>query len=135
MTRGDVERSVEHLDAVPAFLLGTIHRDIAIAEQRTHLVAVIGKDRDADRGADEYPMPGYGDWIGHRRDDPLSKGRRASRIEVGDPQSELVAAHSRDHRVAAQTSQQPLRDREQQPIAGSVAERVVDILEMIEVEV
>ena len=47
---------------------------------------------------------------------------------------ELVAAHAADRVGVAQRARQPGRDRQQQPVAGLVPERVVDVLELVQVD-
>ena len=54
--------------------------------------------------------------------------------EVGDQQHELVAAVAGEQPRLALGAAQPPRDAPQQPVAGAVAERVVDELEVVEVD-
>ena len=65
--------------------------------------------------------------IGHPR-------RLVRIVEVVEQQRELVAAHPSDGVAGPQRRLQPPADGHQQPVAGEVAERVVDELEAIEVE-
>ncbi len=53
----------------------------------------------------------------------------------GGDDGEFVAAEPRDQIVAAQRAAQPLRDVADQLVADRMAERVVDVLEVIEVDV
>ncbi len=130
----EVEPAVKHLHAVSALLLGAIHRDVAVAEQRLHIRAVIGAERAADRDADEGALPGDADRVGHPGDDPVRQRDRRFRIGILHPDDELVAAHPRHHRIAPQAGQQPFGHQAQQRVAGAMAERVVDVLEMIQIK-
>ena len=75
--------------------------------------------------------------VGQRGEHALGDDGRLAR--VGDvleleQHGELVAAHARDGVARAQRGVEPQRDGLQQPVAGLVAERVVDDLEAVEVE-
>ena len=61
------------------------------------------------------------------------RGRLAAVGEVGQQDQELVAAEPREH-AAALDAPQPPGDPPQQPVAGAVAEGVVDELEVVEVD-
>ena len=72
---------------------------------------------------------------------PLAASRRrvspiAQRIAaIGQDHDELVAAEpARPSRRSPATSDQALADLDQQLVAGRVAERVVDVLEAVEIE-
>ena len=56
------------------------------------------------------------------------------RGQVGDQDAELVAAEAGDHLVLLERGAQALGDLLQETVAGVVAERVVDLLEVIEVD-
>jgi hypothetical protein len=65
-------------------------------------------------------------------------GDRLQRIGIrraGGDDGELVAAEAGDQIVAAHDPAQPLRDVENELVADMVAERVVDVLEVIEIDV
>ena len=53
----------------------------------------------------------------------------------GGNHGEFVAAEPRDEIVAAQRVRQPQRDVADQLVADRMAERIVDVLEMVEVDV
>jgi hypothetical protein len=48
---------------------------------------------------------------------------------------EFVAAETRENRRIAEFVPEQARDLEQQPVAGGVAEAVVDLLELVEIEI
>ena len=71
-----------------------------------------------------------------RGDDLFGAKRGVARVDdVGQQYQELVAPLTADRVGAANAGRQPLRDRPQQLIAHRVAERVVDVLESIQVDV
>ena len=53
----------------------------------------------------------------------------------GGDDRELVAAETRHHVVVTQAAAQPLGDHADQLVADRVAERVVDVLEVIEIDI
>ncbi len=128
---------VEERPARLAVLLRPVQRGV----RGLHQLGGVGADgrplHDADRGRDGEPLPRHVER-------PLERGQHG-RGEVGEllgpggalhQQRELVAAEPR-HQMAAgrRALGQPLRDLGQQPVADAVAERVVDGLEAVEVEV
>ena len=71
-----------------------------------------------------------------RGDDAAGDGLQRIGIRgAGGDDGELVAAEAGDQIVAAHDPAQTLRDVEDQLVADVVAERVVDVLEMIEIDV
>ena len=76
-------------------------------------------------------------WNGRLNDAQHALGDRDRVLLVDDvlaQDRELVAAEAGDGLVPAQRVPQPLGDREDQLVAGRVAEAVVDHLEAVEVE-
>ena len=61
-------------------------------------------------------------------------GRRAAVGQPAQQHGELVAAEPGERVAAAQRAAQPGGDLAQQPVAVVVAERVVDLLEPVEVD-
>ena len=94
-------------------------------------------DRDADAGGDHERHRGAVEVerLAHHLEQPLGDELRAA-VERGavDQHDELVAAHPADRVGLAQRARQPGRDCDEQPVAGVVAERVVDVLEVVEVD-
>ena len=64
-----------------------------------------------------------------------AKGGVVGVDDVGEQYQEFVAPLTADRVGAANAAQQPLRDRPQELIAHGVAERVVDVLESVQVDV
>jgi hypothetical protein len=99
---------------------------------------VRGEEADADAGADlqrgaadPEREPQLLQQLGGDR----LRGRAAVVRQILQQQHELVAAVPREQAHGANTVLQPARDRAQQLVAGRVAERVVDRLEVVQVEV
>ncbi len=130
-----------HLRLVPAVRpgpldLGPVHRQIGVAQQVVaRLGAELGHD-DADAGADEHLGDGDPERIAQRVDQALGGGVG---LGVGrqllEQDAELVAAPPADRVPGAHAGDKPRRDLLEQEVAGGVAERVVDRLEPVEVEV
>jgi hypothetical protein len=97
---------------------------------------VLVDHRDADRGADHDGL--VADRVGRaeRGDQPVGDGlqRTVVAARVSDHR-ELVAADARHEIVAAQGAGEPLGHGPNQFVASRMAEGVVDVLEVIEVDV
>ena len=99
------------------------------------VVGVVGQARDADGGVDvqrqlaeherrdEQPAHASGQPFGVR-----------DGAHVGQQDRELVAAQPRDDVVVPQRAAQPFGDLLEQLVAAVVAERVVDVLEPVDVQ-
>ena len=94
-------------------------------------------DGDADRGADRDVLAG--DIIGRADggDDALRQRHHLRRViaDAGRDHREFVAAEPRHQIAAAQRMRQPQRDVADQFVAGRMAERVIDVLEMVEIDI
>ena len=116
--------------------LGAIHGEIGVADHVLEIHAVIGKQRDADAGAHLVVATAEIGRQRERADHAIGDAARGFRVtDVAQQHREFVAAEAR-HRVALFRARlETMRDDRQQLIAGAVAERVVDALEVIEVHV
>ena len=129
-----VHLRVEHRVARLAVRLGAVHGDVGVADQLLR-VGVGPAERDPDRPGDHQLAVGDRERLGERGQHPLRDDRRLARVgHVLQQDGELVAADPRDGVAGAQRGVEPARDRLEQPVAGLVAERVVDELEAVEVE-
>src|SRR5690606_28002269 len=124
------------VDLVAAHVLRGVTGDVRGAHQARDARALVVDHDDADRAthAGEGLLPR----------ETMRLDRAADRLRDFDSpllaaafeqDAELVAAEARDHVVRAQPRLHELRDLAQQLVAGGVAERVVDDLELVEVEV
>ena len=99
---------------------------------------MLGGRREGDRpdargDATTYAVEGrrvVADALDDEVGDPLGSGL----VGVGEHDGELVAAHPRHDVGGADRAAQQSRDRDEELVAGVVPERVVDLLEVVEVE-
>ncbi len=120
--------------------LALVHRDVGVLEQRLRAVGVLGEERDADARLDVELGAGDRERLGRAA---ARAGRAASRAAA----SARLARRGR--RSSSRNSSPPWRasrprspsaprsragDAAQQPVAGAVPERVVDELEVVEVD-
>ncbi len=97
---------------------------------------ILMDDGDADRSTDDDILSVDPIGRAERRDDTAGDGLQHRMIGGGGrDHGEFVAAEPGDHVVGAQRPRQPLRDAADQLVADRMAERVVDVLEVIEIDV
>ena len=130
-----VHRRIVDAGAIAPFVLGAIERHVGVAQNIAGVAGAPVNHRDADRGADIDGMAA--DRIGgaHRGDD--ASGDRLQRIGVrrADGQNgKFIAAEPGDEIVATHHMTETLGDRENEFVADMMAERIVDVLEMVEVD-
>ena len=125
----------EELDAVLARPLGLVHRGVGVAQQRVRVGLAGRGEPAADADADVAALAADVERLAERGAQPSGGHRRLRLVlDAGAEDGELVAAEAGDHVVVADRAAQPVRDLDQQPVAGLVAEAVVDDLEVVEVE-
>jgi hypothetical protein len=126
----------EHFQAVLAGGFGLIQGQVSVAQQFAGCFVV--SDRNPNTGSDHYRRGHPVDLEGftHNLQDAVShQFRGIGQRGVVDQYDELVAAHPPDGVGVAQRGRQPGRDRLQEPVAGLMAEGVVDVLELVEVDI
>ena len=79
-------------------------------------------------------MTAHLEWLVEGRDDALRDEEGTLARRLLEEERELVTAEAAGGVLGAQHRLQPLRDQAQQLVAGRVAERVVDGLELVEVD-
>ena len=120
---------------VASLLLDPVHGDVGILQQFFHFRRIAGKDRDPDAGGDEDLAAVYVHGCGHRLPHFVRHRHQArGAVHVLHDQGELVAAEPRDRVDFAQMFPQPGGNLLQDLVARAVAERVVDLLEAVQVE-
>ncbi len=129
------QRSVKDREAVASRRLGFIHRDVGLVDQAGCRVgrAVRGTESDARR---------YRDQAGAEVDRVVKRCECAAgyrhRLQLlaerFDENPELVSAQAGDDVVGTNGHAQPLCHLRDQAIAGLVADAVVDLLELIDVD-
>ena len=116
-------------------LLGRVHGDVGAAQQLVRRRAVVRRDRDADAGLDvegrRHPRRSCGAA-------PRARGRpRARRSRGPSTLGSRIANSSPPRRASVSPGAAPRqarRDLAQQVVAVGVTERVVDLLEAVEVD-
>ncbi len=115
--------------------LGAVERDVGLRDQLLDRLVAAGVDRDADAGVEiEARAPHLEGRLAQRADQALGGGARAGGVAVVEQQRELVAAEARQRVLLARRGLQARGDVLEQQVAGGMAERVVDVLEAVEVE-
>jgi hypothetical protein len=118
-----------------AVLLGAVHRGVGLADQVLGGARQVHRDRDPDAGGDELLARAERERPGERRGHALGDADRQLRVlEVVADDAELVTAEAGDRVAGAQALDQPRGEHAQELVAGTVAERVVDELEAVEVD-
>ena len=133
--RDGVEVAAALVDLDPVLgVLGRVHRHVRAPQQVGQRLAVLRVPGDPDAG-------GHVDHHGRQLEgDPQAVAQapgdldREHLVGVREPDGELVAAEASHHVVLADLLAQSCRDLHQQLVAGLVAQRVVDLLEAVEVE-
>ena len=98
-------------------------------------MAAVGVERDPDAGGDKHLLACYIKRCLQGHGDPLGHACSVARVtHVLEQHGELISAEPRDGVLAPDAAQQTLGGGEQQRVAGSVAEFVVDGLEVVHVE-
>ena len=106
------------------------------SRSRTSGIGLAGRgDAAADADADVAALAGDVERLRQRAAQPSGGDRGHRRVARAAAQDrELVAAQARDQVALAHGGPEPLRDLDQQAVAGLVPEAVVDDLEVVEVE-
>ena len=125
----------EQRGAVLAHRLGAVQRDVGVAEQVLAGVAVALGDADAGGDRQRAVEAVEQERLAQHVAEPLGEQLRAGRERhaLGE-HHELVAAEPADRVAGPDRGREPGRDRAQQLVAGLVPERVVDLLEVVEVD-
>ncbi len=116
-------------------VLRDIERKVGAVDQVLAVDAVVGRDRDAHRRADGRAL--VADRIGLREhlDDLVGElAERAAIVHVGQDDLEFVAAQPADLALVEHDMMKPVGHLLEQFIACLMAERVVDLLEAVEID-
>ena len=126
---------VVNLAAVLAGVLGGVHGGVGVAQDGFRVAAVLGGEGDADAAGDTDAVAADLHVLAELVEQAL--GQLQGLLAVGaDPLQgdELVAAPTRQQAVVGQQRAEARGDDAQQLVAGLVAERVVDLLEAVQVD-
>src|SRR5271169_872792 len=120
----------------PTFAFGPIHRQVRAPHQRFAVGAIDRSDGDADARPDKDAMALYVVRLGDLPHYPFGKAGRVFRlVEPTCQNGELVAAETSDNVAFAQTVGQLLAYFLQDGVARGMPERIVDALEIVEINV
>ena len=130
-----VHRLGEQAEAVAASGLGAVHGDVGLAQQLGGLGHFLAGEDGADRDADPRLAIADDERLADDGDDPLAQAADVGFALGADlDDGEFVAADAGDGVGLAQQRAQPVADLLDELVAGIVAERVVDLLEAVEIE-
>ena len=137
MARDDrrVHRRFEDRGAALAGRLGRVHRDVGVPQQLVRVLAHPAGNGDADAPPDRDLLAPDRERHLQRVDHPFRDCQGALELHlVRQEDRELVAAEPGRQVVGSHAAADPVGHGRQQPVAGRVAEGVVDDLEVVEVE-
>ncbi len=116
-------------------LLRDVHRHVGPLHERRDVLPVLREERDADAGVDVQRKPVDRERVLESFEDLVGDHHGAGCVRhAGQQDRELVAAQSCDRVAVAEQRLQPGPDHLQQHVAGVVPQRVVDLLETVEVD-
>ncbi|MNQ38723.1 hypothetical protein D3C85_523160 [compost metagenome] len=129
-----VHLRAEERNAVTARRLGLVHRHVGMAQQRVHVTPVLREDTDADTGRRIQRNTAHRERLGKRQQNVFRGRGQPAVLELRHQHHELVAGEpAHDIRRTRQTAQ-TLRHIAQQRIADRVAQRIVDLLEAVQIQ-
>ena len=121
-------------EVVAAGLLGAVHRGICGLEQGRRVLAVVRKHGDPDARAEATLLSVQHDRLGQRLQQAPSELVHVDLVgDLLGEHDELVAPEARHGIRIADRLREAARQRLQDFVAGGVAERVIDVLEPVEI--
>ena len=115
-------------------LLRRVHRDVRVTEQRVGILGMVRVERDPDARRDVQVELVDPDRMVETVHQPFGDRDRGGVVgDVAHEDTELVAAETRHQVLLAEGLGEPRSDRREQLVADVVTQRVVDLLEVIEV--
>jgi len=137
---GIAHRGVEHTHGAATRILGLVHRQVGPLHDVVGGVVGLAEQRDADAGGRVALV--IAEFIRACQARPdlgtdllrLLDCLRLARAELAGDNRELVAAEAGDRVAVAQTIGQPRGDGLQHAVTDIVAQRVVQCLEMVQIE-
>ena len=126
---------VEELVAGASVVLGPVHGDVGVRQDRIGRVGAVGAKRDPDACAHLRIVVAEAERGTERVEDALrERGRVVNALDVFAEHDELVAAEPRDRVTVAYRRLDSRGGLDQQLVADRVAERVVHGLEAVQVD-
>ena len=133
---------VRHIErpSVAAVLLGVVHRRVGVADQVDRVLRVVRADGDADaRGQIDFLLVHVkraADLVEEcAGESPEAWAVVEIRGQAVHEHRELIACQATDHGVLAEHARESLAQDLERAIPGRMTERVVDVLEAVEVEI
>src|SRR3954467_5906819 len=117
-----------------AHALGLVHRDVRALEQPHRVVRVGGEQRDADARIDVDLDAADGEGLLERRAEAQPRGAGRRLVAGLEDHGELVAAEPRERVLAPEQILEARADLTQHLVTRVMAERVVELLEAVEVD-
>ena len=146
LERSVAKRLVEDLPVPRAALLRAVHRDVRVAQQALRVAICAAREHDADaRGHDVLACPRGGTarssacWTrSATRTAPSSEARSSQSTTNSSPPKRASVNSSSPKRATVSLARRAACSRSatdsQELVAGAVPERVVDVLEPVEIE-
>jgi len=130
-----VHSGFEKAEGAAGIVLGSGQRHVGVLQQLLGLVAIARRHRDADAGAGHDGMAVKQKGIADRFEQPPAQQHRVFRpSQPALDDREFIGVETGKRILLAQRRSKALGDGAQQLVAGAVAERIVDRLEIIETE-
>ena len=128
-------RAIEGTRAAATFPLGRIKRDVRSFHQRLFLGSMLRSERNADAGSHEQRDAVYDKWLLERVDQCPGEALGLARLPLADlDDGKLVSGIAIGGVSVTQHAADSTRRKLEQCVAGSMPERVIDRLEIIEVD-
>ena len=126
---------LEDFDPVAADALGVVHRKLGILEDLIGALCLIFGKRHSNRGSQEDFAVVEGDRCAQGTANGFGKADDACGLALGqENHRELIARKTRQRILGFEQACKPAGDREQDRIADSHADGVVDLLESVEID-
>ena len=122
------------LVGIPTVFLGPVHGNVSMLKQRRVVVAIAWIHAGTDTCCDEALGSGNLEWHLHRSDHPSRHQINVSlTLNLGEQHDELVAAESCHTITLTYALLQPTAGLGQQFVPGIVTKRIIDHLEVIQI--
>jgi hypothetical protein len=125
-------RSV-HGDPIPAGLLGLVHREVGELQHLSGAQTVEQGDADARRDVNRL-LAEYSDLPAQSLDDPLGDDHGLIGVRLREQHGEFISAHARHDIRAPNAVIQRSGDSLEEIVTGLVAEAVVHVFEVVQVD-
>lgn len=129
------DRRVGELNAATPIVFGAVEGEVGVLYDAFDRLSTAAVERDPDAHADLDLLALKLEWGAGCVDESLAELSYLGEVaDVLAQDAKLVTAHSSDKVAGTHSDAEALRNLNEQLVAGTVAERVVDVLEPVEVE-